>query len=152
MPTTRVRDAARVIILDEANRILLMCYGEDDEVYWGTPGGALEPGETHVQAAVRELSEELGIEAEIGAEVATREKDHLILGEHVRQVERYFIAQIPAQDVEQGHATDTDNILCWEWWELSELDSTNQTVYPAGLADLVMQYLTDGAPDLPIVL
>ncbi|WP_067181630.1 NUDIX hydrolase [Microtetraspora niveoalba] len=153
MPTTHIRAAARVVVLDQDDRILLLRYDEGNGVFWATPGGALEPGETHVQAAVRELHEELGVEAvEIGFEIATRAKEHVINGELTRQVERYFVARVPAGEVNPSRATQTDDILAWQWWSLSELGATHQTVYPLGLTGLVQRFLMDGPPSHPAVL
>src|SRR4030095_575931 len=69
----RVRRAARVILLDTANRVLLtrFSFADGDVV---TAGGGVEAGETPAEAARRELVEEAGLEVEaVGACVWTRE-------------------------------------------------------------------------------
>lgn len=57
------------VITDARGRILLNRRTENRDMagLWEFPGGKREPGETSEAALVRELREELGIEAEIGA-------------------------------------------------------------------------------------
>lgn len=68
-PAYRTRDAARVILLD-ANNNVLMLRGHDEHNptrhWWFTVGGGLDAGESHRQAAVREVFEETGITLEEG--------------------------------------------------------------------------------------
>ena len=56
------------VITDVRGRVLLARRGQDSDLagLWEFPGGKREPGETSEAALVRELHEELGIEAEVG--------------------------------------------------------------------------------------
>jgi len=151
MPTPTLRHAARVVTLDEHDRLLLRY--EENGGFWATPGGSLEPGEDHHSAAQRELREELGVnDVTLGPELAVRSKDHLVGGQPVRQVEKYYAARVHADDVDPEHATQPDDIRAWRWWTLTELATSDQTVYPIGLGDLIAGYLRDGAPATPLEL
>jgi ADP-ribose pyrophosphatase YjhB (NUDIX family) len=152
MSTPRLREAARVIVLDREDRVLLLRY-EGNGGFWAVPGGSLEQGETHLDAAHRELREELGvIDVKVGPELAVRTKDHLVGSEAARQVEKYFVAVVDAVAVEPGRASQPDDIRAWQWWSLHEIQETAQTIYPLGLAKLIIEYLRSGPPTTPIEL
>jgi 8-oxo-dGTP pyrophosphatase MutT (NUDIX family) len=150
LPRLRLRRAARVILLDPADRVLLMRYddGLPNGRHWSTPGGGLDAGEDYPSAARRELAEETGwTDITLLGEVHRRT---LVMGygrRLVRQRERFYLARTEQasrqiQGVEAMHAAD--GIAAWRWWTLAELDSATETVWPAELAGLIRTALNRG--------
>ncbi|MFI7396215.1 NUDIX hydrolase [Streptomyces tendae] len=152
MSTLPLREAARAVILDADQRVLLLRYEENDG-FWATPGGSLEPGEDYPTAALRELGEELGAKDVIlSGEIAERRQEHPVGGRRVRQIEKYFLVRASSDAFDAARATQMDNIRASRWWSLDELRSTTETVYPLGLADVVADVLVKGVPREPALL
>ena len=80
-PPRPLRRVVAALILRDSNpetgaagREVFICQRRPDQpmaLKWEFPGGKIEPGETSEQALVRELSEELGIDAAIGPRITT---------------------------------------------------------------------------------
>ncbi len=68
---SRIVHVVAGVIVDARGRILLArrTQGRDLAGLWEFPGGKVDPGETPEQALIRELREELGIEARVGEPV-----------------------------------------------------------------------------------
>jgi ADP-ribose pyrophosphatase YjhB (NUDIX family) len=143
--TGPVRRAARVILLDPDDRVLLMRYddGPPNGKHWSTPGGGLDAGEDYPAAALRELEEETGwSDVELVGEVLRHSFDMEYDGQIVRQVERLYLARTgqacrAIRGVEAMHAAD--GIAAWRWWTLGELEATDEEIWPADLPNIIGQ-------------
>jgi 8-oxo-dGTP pyrophosphatase MutT (NUDIX family) len=141
------RYVARVIIIDAADSVLLYKYSEERSgapiSYWVPPGGALEPGENHGRAAVREIREETGLAVQIADELWERRVALQIQGQPVSQIERYFLARLGSvcPSVRNSSSEDIEEL---RWWSLPELAKSDELVYPEGLRDQLAELLAKG--------
>ncbi|WP_042373971.1 NUDIX hydrolase [Streptacidiphilus neutrinimicus] len=152
------RRAARVLLLDPQDRILLL-HGFDPRErgrqWWFTPGGGVEDGEELADAAYREIAEETGIrDARLGALLATRATEFEFDGRMYAQDEWYYLARTDTVETDASGQTElelrsTDEL---RWWTLDELNATRETIYPNALAKLLGQVLREGPPARPVRL
>jgi 8-oxo-dGTP pyrophosphatase MutT (NUDIX family) len=70
------------------------------DLAWGLPKGNVEPGEEPEAAAVREVLEETGLEAEIEEDLGTIRYMYVWEGVRIRKQVRFFLMRATGGDVE----------------------------------------------------
>ena len=151
----RLREAARAVLFDPDDRILLVRFEFPRAAFWATPGGGLDPGETHEQAIVRELAEEVGLdEVELGPWIWTRE--HVIPfldGKWDGQVERYVLVRTHRFEPVPRFTPEllaAEYVTGLRWLTVAELSASEVLFAPRRLPELVAALLRDGPPGEPV--
>ena len=148
-----IRRTARVVLLDEAGRVLLVRFEYGGRSWWVAPGGGLELGETYEGAARREVEEETGLSLrELGPWVWSREHIFRFEGRLYRQVERYFVAAVSTFTPHPTVMGLEESLVLRDlrWWTLEELDATIEEFAPEALPALARGLVEHGPPDHPL--
>jgi 8-oxo-dGTP pyrophosphatase MutT (NUDIX family) len=143
------RRAARVLLIDAAERALLLHGGDParpEQRWWFTPGGGLDTGETPAQGAARELLEETGLRAdpaELGDPVHHEVTEFSYDNRQYRQKQDFFVFRVEKWDVDTAGFDDQEqrSITGHRWWSMAELDASTEQIFPIGLADLLRRVL-----------
>ncbi|MEU6247008.1 NUDIX domain-containing protein [Glycomyces sp. NPDC047010] len=157
-PTRIDRYGARCIVIDEQDAVLFIgrSAAADRPARWFLPGGGIDPGETPLDAAVRELFEETGLHvppADVTGPVARQlyranrsngpftQENHLFM---VR-TERF------APHVSGGDAYEAD--FEFNWISATDFDTTDGFDHPIESLLMLVKRLIDGdVPASPVEL
>ncbi len=145
------RDAVRVVLADACGRVLLLHVVTPDEApagWWELPGGGIEPGETYLDAAVREIREETGLVLgpdQVSSPSWWRDSTWWSRSGRRLQHEIVVYARLPARQppVTDGGRTpeEAEDFVTARWWRVTEITRSYERFYPGRLPELLPRFL-----------
>jgi 8-oxo-dGTP pyrophosphatase MutT (NUDIX family) len=159
-----LRPTGRAVVLDRSGRVLLFRGRSGLDVdgpagrIWFTPGGGARRGESAAATASRELREETGLVVDPGAMgpvvaetsgIWTATDGRRFLGHDL-----FFCVRVESLEIDTSGFDDIERgvITGHRWWDAAELERTDETVNPAGLAALARRLYSGERISAPVRL
>jgi len=157
-PELVAREAVRGVLLTPDARILLVQVENpgNRRRFWITPGGGIEPGESHHEALVRELREETGFALTTpGPRVWIRRHEHEWNGRRVDYTEHFYLIETETFEPTDAGNPEPAEVAAqqgFRWWLAAEiLAGDGEVIFaPRRLGSLLDALVTDGPPELPL--
>jgi 8-oxo-dGTP diphosphatase len=129
------------MLFDDAGSVLLIRFvvprADGEFVFWALPGGEIEVGETEVEAAAREVKEELGLELMVTGPVYCDSNCFLHQGEMQDNTDFLFVAKCGRDEPRLIGVTADEKEIMREirWWSEDEIASSRERIFPENLAE-----------------
>ncbi len=137
----RPRQAGRAILRDGQGRVLLIHFVLPNMTFWATPGGGVEAGETLLEAARRELQEELGIAVPLEGPIHTATGIFEFEGALIENTDHFFLGRWSGIPRLSGvTANESAALREARWWTVKELEATAESVFPRDLATVLRRF------------
>jgi 8-oxo-dGTP pyrophosphatase MutT (NUDIX family) len=142
------RLTSRILLFDPEGRVLLFLTKAPDTsgfARWITPGGGVDPGENHDDAAIRELFEETGLVIDDpGKPVWSHDFDvRWDDADHDTGHAEFYVVQTEQFEPSNANWTPEEHVdmLDHRWWSIAELLATSEPYEPAELISLIRREL-----------
>jgi TDG/mug DNA glycosylase family protein len=149
-----LRNAVRGLVVDPADRVLLVRFEWPDRTVWAPPGGGIEADESDESALVRELAEESGLhDFEPGPCVWTRTHWTADIAGWSGQTDRIYLVRCDAFEPAPEWSKEqlaSEGIAGQRWFTQDELATGERVYAPRQLPELLRDLLANGPLDQPI--